>query len=125
MVKRLLALVFSVALVFSISMPVSAQEAKPKADKDKAPKADRWEGNVTLVSKAKSTLTVRKIGTHDEKVIAYDATTQWVSQEHGAKTVNKIDANQVTDGDRVICVGTIGKDGIFHATTISKRLTPP
>ena len=126
MVKKVLALLFSLALVFSISTSVSAQESKPKAAKEKAPKQDRWEGTVTLVSKAKSTLTVRKSGgANVEKVVSYDASTQWVSQLHGAKKVDTIDASQVKEGDRVICLGTLGKDGELHATMISKRLTPP
>jgi hypothetical protein len=37
--------------------------------------------------------------------------------------VNNIDASQVKDDDRVICLGSFDKDGILHATTISKRLT--
>ena len=124
MVKKVLALLFSLALVFSISTSVSAQDSKPKAEKEKAPKQDRWEGYVTLVSKAKSTLTVRNSVTKAEKAVAYDASTQWVSQSHGAKKVDNIDASQVKEGDRVICVGTLGKDGVLHATMISRRLTP-
>ena len=49
--------------------------------------------------------------------------TKWVSQEHGSKTVNDIDASQVKDNDRVICKGTYDKDGVLHATLISKRLS--
>jgi hypothetical protein len=32
-------------------------------------------------------------------------------------------AGQVKDGDRVIVKGTTGKDGVLHATLISKRLS--
>ncbi len=49
--------------------------------------------------------------------------TRWVSQEHGSQKVNDIDASEVKDGDRVICTGTWDKDGVLHATLISKRLT--
>ena len=58
-----------------------------------------------------------------EKIVQYDSSTRWVSQEHGSKKANDIDASQVKDGDRVICRGTWEKDGVFHATLISKRLS--
>jgi hypothetical protein len=87
------------------------------------PKQDRWEGNVVRSNQDKSTLTVRKVGSSEEKTVAYDSSTKWVSQEHGSKKVNDIDASQVKDGDRVICEGTWDKDGVLHATLISKRLS--
>ena len=37
--------------------------------------------------------------------------------------VNDIDASQVKDNDRVMCHGTYSKDGVLHATLISKRLS--
>ncbi len=120
MLKKLLAGLITLGLVFAVASPVFAQDAK----KDKAPKADRWEGVVTMISKDKGTIKVRVEGTHDEKVIAYDSSTAWGSQEHGSKKVNKIDISQISDGDRVIVVGKLDKDGVLHATTISKRLTP-
>ena len=133
MLKKLLALLFTSVLVFSLSMPVFAQEgskkeeaketsAQEKAEK-KAAKQARWEGLVTRSNKDKSTLTVRKRGSNAEKVIHYDSSTQWTSQEHGSKKVNNIDASQVKDGDRVICRGTYDEKGEFHATLISKRLS--
>ena len=133
MAKRLLALLFTSVLVFSLSMPVFAQEgskkeeaketpAQEKAEK-KAAKQARWEGLVTRSNKDKSTLTVRKRGSSVEKVIHYDSSTQWTSQEHGSKKVNNIDASEVKDGDRVICRGTYDEKGEFHATLISKRLS--
>jgi hypothetical protein len=57
--------------------------------------------------------------------IQYDSSTRWVSQEHGSKKVNDIDAKQVQDGDRVICRGSWEKKGVLHATLISKRLSNP
>jgi hypothetical protein len=124
MVKKLLVLLFSSVLVFALAMPVLAQMDQDKGTKEKAKKPDRWEGSVTVVSKDKSRLTIRAIGSGMTKTVEYDNTTEWVSQEHGSKKANPIDASQVKEGDRVICVGTISKDGIFHATLISKRLTP-
>jgi hypothetical protein len=67
---------------------------------------------------------VRQSGSSVVKTVAYDIMTQWTSQEHGSKKVNDIDASQVKEEDRVICLGTFGKDGVLHATLISKRLTP-
>jgi hypothetical protein len=118
MVKKLLTLLFVSVLAFSTSA-VLVQSAAAQA---KAAKEDRWEGNVVRTSPDKSTLTVRNVD-NVEKTVAYDSSTKWVSQEHGSKTVNDIDATQVKDGDRVICRGTLGKDGVFHATLISKRLS--
>ena len=133
MVKKLLALLFTSVLVFSLSMPVFAQEGSKKEEAKETPaqekpekkgaKQARWEGMVTRSNKDKSTLTVRKRGSNAEKVIHYDSSTQWTSQEHGSKKVNNIDASEVKDGDRVICRGTYDEKGEFHATLISKRLS--
>ena len=121
--KRFLAVILSLPLAFAVAMEAKANGPQAKPEKAKPAKEDRWEGVVVLVSKDKSTIRVRKMVSHEEKTVAYDASTSWFSQEHGAKTADKIDASQVGNGDRVICVGTTGKDGVLHATTISKRLT--
>jgi hypothetical protein len=113
MVRKLFALLFASVLVFGLSTPVFAQDMKQ----------DRVEGIVTRSNKDKSTLVVRNRDTNVEKTVQYDSSTQWTSQEHHSKTVNNIDASQVKDDDRVICLGTFDKDGILHATSISKRLT--
>ncbi len=115
MVKKLIPVWFAFTLMVFLAVPMFAQEQKS----EKA----RWEGIVVRSSHDKSTLTVRdqKPGGM-EKVIHYDASTKWVSQEHGSKKVNDIDPGQVKDGDRVIVQGT-EEGGKFHATLISKRLT--
>jgi copper oxidase (laccase) domain-containing protein len=118
MVKNLLTLLFVSVLAFS----TSALLVQSAGAQDKAAKQDRWEGNVVRTSPDKSTLTVRNVD-NVEKTVAYDSSTKWVSQYHGDKTVDIIDASQVKDGDRVICMGTLGKDGVFHATLINKRLS--
>jgi hypothetical protein len=118
--KKLLTLLFTSVLAFPLSMLAVAQEAPAQ---DKATKQDRWEGTIIRSSQDKSTLTVRKVGSPIEKTVAFDSSTRWVSQEHGSKKVNIIDASQVKDGDRVICTGTWGKDGVLHASQISKRLS--
>jgi hypothetical protein len=119
MIKKLLTLLFTSVLAF----PLSTVFAPEAGAQDKAAKEARWEGIVIRSSPDKSTLTVRKVGSSVEKVVQYDSATKWNSQEHGSKTVNDIDASQVKDGDRVICLGTWDKDGTLHATLISKRLT--
>jgi hypothetical protein len=85
----------------------------------------RWEGIVSRSNKQKSTLTVRTRGFNNvsEKVIHYDSSTRFTSQEHGAKKINDIDANQVKEGDRVICLGYYDEKGEFQAAAISKRLS--
>jgi hypothetical protein len=131
MVKKLLVLLFASLLAFPLSVfaqdapkeTKAEEKAEKKADK-KAGKAARWDGIVTRVNKDKSTLNVRKVGSSVERTVEYDSSTKWVSQEHGKKKVNDIDADQVKDGDRVITTGTWDKDGVLHATLISKRLTP-
>ena len=120
MVKQLLALLFTFVLAFPLSTLAFAQEAPAQ---DKAAKETRWEGIVARSSPDKSTLTVRKVGSSEEKTVAYDSSTRWVSQKHGSKKANDIDASQVKDGDRVICEGSWDKDGVLHATVISKRLS--
>ena len=121
MVKKLLTLLFTSVLAFPLSTACSRRRL---ALRTKAAKQARWEGVVIRSSTDKSTLTVRKVGSGAlEKTVAYDSSTKWVSQEHGSKKVNDIDASQVKDNDRVICKGTYGKDGVLHATLISKRLS--
>jgi hypothetical protein len=118
MVKKLLILLFtSVVLAFPPSTLMIAQDAPMKAVNEA-----RWQGTVIRSNPDKSTLTVRdRNGV--EMIVQYDSSTRWVSQEHGSKKVNDIDASQVKDNDRVICKGTREKDGTFHATLISKRLS--
>jgi hypothetical protein len=120
MLEKLLTLLFTSLLAVPLSTAVFAQEAPAK---EKAATQSRWEGIVARSSPEKSTLTVRKLGSNVEKTVQYDSSTQWVSQEHGSKKVNNIDATQIKDNDRVICKGTWDKDGVLHATLISKRLT--
>jgi hypothetical protein len=120
MVRKLLGMLFMSLLVFPLSTTMFAQEAP--APTKAATKKARWEGNVIRSSPDKSTLTVRN-SDGAEMTVQYDSSTQWVSQEHGSKTVNNIDASQVKDNDRVICKGTWDKAGVLHATLISKRLS--
>jgi hypothetical protein len=84
MVKRI-TLLLAAMLVLLPSMLALAQTSA------------RWEGIVSRSNKQKSTLTVRARNStsFDEKVIHYDSSTRFTSQEHGGKKINDIDANQV------------------------------
>jgi hypothetical protein len=113
MVKQRITLLLAAMLVLLPSMSALAQTSA------------RWEGIVSRSNKQKSTLTVRARGStsFDEKVIHYDTSTRFTSQEHGDKKISDIDANQVKDGDRVICLGFYNEKGEFQAASISKRLS--
>ena len=119
MVRKLFTLLCASVIAFSLSTVVFGQEAPAK---EKTAKTTRWEGNVIRSDPDKSTLTVKKVGSTAEMTVHYDSSTHWVSQEHGSKKVNDIDASQVKDGDRVIVRGTWEKH-VLHATLISKRLS--
>jgi len=114
MLKKLVAVLFTAMLVLSLSATSLAQGQA---------KQDRLEGRIIRSDKDKSNLTVRRLNTPNETTVSYDASTKWVSQYHGDKKVNTIAASEVKDGDRVICLGSYDDKGIFHATTISKRLS--
>jgi hypothetical protein len=135
MANKPIKLWFTSVLVFALSVPMLSQEAskheeanetraREKAEKKKSAKPARWEGMVVRSSKDTNTLTVRKRGTEMQKDILYDNSTRWTSQAHRSKKVNDIDASDVKDHDRVICLGHYDDEGKFHATLISKRLTP-
>jgi hypothetical protein len=117
MLKKQLTLLFALVLAFPLATAVFAQEAPAKS------KEARWEGRVVRSSKEQSSLTVRQAGSTLERTCVYDSSTKWVSQYHADKNVNDIDSSQVKDGDYVICKGTGDKDGVVHATLISKRLS--
>jgi hypothetical protein len=117
MLKKQLTLLFALVLIFPLAAVVFGQQA-PATSKEA-----RWEGRVERSSKEKSSLTVRKAGSSVEKTCVYDSSTKWVSQYHGDKKVNDIDASQVKDGDYVICKGTSENAGVINATLISKRLS--
>jgi hypothetical protein len=114
----------TLAVASALALTVCAVMLAPLAFAgEKAAKEGRCEGMVARTNPDKSTLVVREVATNVEKTVQYDSSTKWVSQEHGKKTVNDIDASQVKENDRVICKGTWEKDGVLHATLISKRLT--
>jgi len=116
--KKLLGLLLASAFVFTVPQPAGAQESTKNSTKEA-----RWEGTVIRISSDNSTLDVRQVSGQVEKTIHYSAATAWNSQYHESKTVNKIEASEVKEGDRVICLGTFNDKGEFHATTISRRLS--
>ena len=118
--KKLLGLLFASIFVFTVTTSLRAQESTATK---KPAKEVRWEGTVIRISSDNSTLDIKQVGGTIVKTIHFDSTTVWNSQYHGSKTVNTIDASQVKEGDRVICVGTSDEKNEFHATTISKRLS--
>ncbi len=128
--EKLLTLLFTLVFFFLLSVPVFAPEGSskeegketPAPEKNEKAMSGRWEGFVTGSDKNKSTLTVRR---HDgfARVIHYDSSTQWTSQQHHSSKINSIDASQVKNDDRVICVGFYDEKGEFHAALISKRLS--
>jgi len=113
MLKKRITLLLGAMFVFLPSISALAQTPA------------RWEGIVSRSNKQKMILTVRTRGFNNgtEKEIHYDSSTRFTSQEHGAKKVNDIDASQVNDGDRVICLGVYNEKGEFQAASISKRLS--
>jgi hypothetical protein len=133
MFQKLTMLAFAFALLLAFSMPAVAQEGskqgetKAESGMTKGSTHDqeaRWEGVITRSNKDKNMFVVRKIGGSVEKTIYYDNSTHFVSQEHGSKKVNEIDASQIKDGDRVIVKGTDTGPGKMQAKLVSKRLTP-
>jgi hypothetical protein len=122
MLKKQFGMLFALMLILPFASAVFAQEAAKAKESAKAKEA-RWEGKIERSDKDKSNLTVRMAGGTAEKTVVYDTSTKWVSQYHADKKINDIDASQVKDGDYVICRGTMGKDGVLHASVISKRLS--
>jgi Ni/Co efflux regulator RcnB len=99
-----------VAMLALAALAAIAQEKKAAETKEA-----RWSGTIVRSDKDGSTLTVRRRGASMEKVIHYDSSTKWT------KGKDAIDASQVKDGDRVICLGTYDEKGTFHATRIDLR----
>jgi len=116
--------------VFVVWLPVSTSGQESPSNPDaKGPPAQekhtglgRWSGIVTGTDKNQSTLTVRRRDGF-ERVIHYDSATRSTSQEHHSEKMNTIDASQVHDSDRVICIGFYDENGRFQAAMISKRLS--
>ena len=114
MLKKLAVVLFALTVVLSLSAGSFGQgEAKQ----------DRISGRIVRSNKDKSTLTVRVQKTGVETTVSYDSSTKWTSQSHGDKKANFIEPSEVKDLDYVVCLGSYDDKGVFHATTISKRLS--
>ena len=120
--RKLLGFLITSMFVFTVTASVLGQESTTTK---KTAKEARWEGTVVRFSSDKSSFDVRQVSGNIEKTIYFDSATVWNSQYHASKTVNKIDPSDVKEGDRVICVGTYDEKSLFHAKTISKRLSHP
>jgi hypothetical protein len=118
--KKLLGFAFVALFAFTLAAPLPAQDTSTTTN---PPKQVRWEGTVIRVGAGNSTIQVRQVSGNIERTIYFDSNTIWNSQYHDSKNINKIDASQVKEGDRVICVGSYDAKNEFHATTISKRLS--
>jgi hypothetical protein len=114
MLKKGVALLSAVVLVFSLSTLGFAQGAAKEA---------RVEGRIAYSDKDKSMFVVRTGQSGAQRTVHYDASTKWVSQYHGDKKENTIDPSEVKDGDYVICLGSYDDKKEFHAIKISKRLS--
>ncbi len=109
-----------VAVFAALGLTAQRTMAKEKGAKAASGKEARWSGIISRSDKEASTLTVRKSGGTLEKVIYYDSSTKWTTQEK--KQVKAIDPSEFKDGDRVICLGKYDEKGKFTATRIDKRI---
>jgi hypothetical protein len=121
-VKKLFTLLCGTVIAFSFSTVTFSQQAPSQKKMNRSAREGRWEGNVVRSNPEKSTLTVRKVGSTEERTVHYDSATRWVSQVHGSKKAKEINPTQIKDGDRVIARGIWDK-GVLYATLISKRLS--
>lgn len=103
----LLAAVFAVAGL--TTQKATAQEQQEKKTVAAATEA-RWHGRIVRMDKDQSTLDVRRKNV--TKRIYFDSSTKWIS---GTKPVEMSDFKEDSD---VICLGTYGEKGKFHATSI-------
>ena len=96
--------------------PASANQAATEK-KEAAKKDTKWQGKVERVNKDTSTIDIHG-GAHPsetQRKIMYDASTQWTN---GGKPGQQDD---VKTGSFIIVIGTVGGDGVLHATRIDLR----
>ena len=101
--------------VFAAS-PVSANQAATEK-KGAAKKENKWQGKVVRVNKDSSTIDIHggAAPSEAERKIGYDASTEWTN---GGKPGQQED---VKTGSFIIVIGTVGSDGMMHATRIDLR----
>ena len=89
-----------------------AQEQNPPKATASA-NEQRWHGVITHINEKMSTLDVLRGSV--TKTIHYDSSTKWTE-------VNKpSQMSAFKEGSEVICLGTVDKKGIYHATRIDLR----
>ena len=99
-----------------VATPVSAnQDATDK--KDAVKKENKWQGKGVRVNKDTSTIDIHggAAPSETQRTISYDAATQWTN---GGKPGQQDD---VKAGSFIIVIGTVGDDGVMHATRIDLR----
>src|ERR1700688_4655267 len=94
--------------------PVSANQADQK---DAVKKENKWQGKVVRVNKDTSTIDIHggAAPSETQRTISYDASTKWTN---GGKPGQQDD---VKAGSFIIVIGTVGGDGVMHATRIDLR----
>jgi Ni/Co efflux regulator RcnB len=96
--------------------PVSANQAATDKQ-DAAKKENKWQGKVVRVNKDTSTIDIHggAAPSETQRTISYDASTRWTN---GGKPGQQDD---VKTGSFIIVIGTVGGDGVMHATRIDLR----
>jgi hypothetical protein len=102
-------------LVF-VATPVSANQAATE-NKGATKKENKWQGKVVRVNKDTSTIDIHggAAPSETQRTISYDASTQWTN---GGKPGQQDD---VKTGSFIIVIGSVGGDGVMHATRIDLR----
>ena len=118
---------FSTILLMCVFVGVAfAGQATPASNSDQDKKAapaeekeSRWQGHIVRINKDQSSLNVRggqSSMESTERMILYDASTQWTKQGKPAEQ------SEFKEGSFVIVLGHPDEKGVFHATRIDLRL---
>jgi Ni/Co efflux regulator RcnB len=115
---KISAALLSVVLAGAVfaATPVSAHQAATD-QKDAVKKENKWQGKVVRVNKDTSTIDIHggAAPSETQRTISYDASTRWTN---GGKPGQQDD---VKTGSFIIVIGTVGGDGVMHATRIDLR----
>jgi hypothetical protein len=106
-----MALCLGISLALSVITTVGAHQ---KEGKD-TPKPDRVEGNVHMIDKATSTVTVTLRGKPSERQVVYNESTKFTFRNKPSSL------EEVKDGRHVICVGKTNDKNQLIATQIDVR----
>jgi hypothetical protein len=101
-----MAVLLAVALVGPATISTRAQEKKPE---------ERVSGTVEIINKEKMTIVLQGTGGEAQKQIMYDEKTVVTKDNKPAKI------EDVSSGQRLICVGHTGDKGMFLAHRIDIR----